>query len=180
MMLTFSVIPQTLLVTGFQSTVNPTEKPSSQTPKPINHPQLADSFTPSAVKSRVGSLEEIGSAFKAVKTVFAGLQITDTVLSELIEGKLKAIGLAIDTYEKANALKLIEEIKASAKDHQSLLKALETLETALNTNSRNRADMPVIEALGDITFGFGEDSLLDSLKNLKKEQRGYKKNRPNS
>jgi len=54
-MLTFSVIPQTLLVTGFQSTVNQAEKPSSPSPTPINHPLTADTFTPSAVKSRAGA-----------------------------------------------------------------------------------------------------------------------------
>jgi len=55
-MLTFAVVPQTRLVTGFQSMVSPVEKPSSQTPTPINQPPSADTFTPSAVKSRVGNI----------------------------------------------------------------------------------------------------------------------------
>jgi len=65
-MLTFAVMPQTRLVKGFQSTVNPTEKPSPQSPTPINHPQLAYAFTPSAVKSRAGekSPEEALAAFE--------------------------------------------------------------------------------------------------------------------
>jgi hypothetical protein len=54
-MLTFALVPQTRLVKGFQSTVNATEKTSPQSPTPINHPPSADSFTPSAVKSRVGT-----------------------------------------------------------------------------------------------------------------------------
>ena len=56
MMLTFSVVPQTLLVKGFQPTVNQTEKPSPQSPTQTIHPLTADSFTPSAVKSRAGEV----------------------------------------------------------------------------------------------------------------------------
>jgi hypothetical protein len=90
-MLTFALVPQTRLVTGFQSTVNPTEKPSPQTPKPINHPPSADSFTPSAVKSRAGngqrwSLEAynqpLGASLTAIKECLAHPSITRDVKGE--------------------------------------------------------------------------------------------------
>jgi hypothetical protein len=94
---------------------------------------------------------------------------------------LTEIGIVIeDLIGKKKALEDITRLKLMAEDLPHLIAALENLEQALNTNSRNRVDMPVIGALSDITFGFGEDSLVDSLKKLKKEQRGYKKNRRNS
>jgi hypothetical protein len=80
-MLTFALVPQTRLVTGFQSTVNPTEKPSPQTPKPINHPLTADTFTPSAVKSRAGG-KSPKEALAAVEQAFEQAGFSDQIKRE--------------------------------------------------------------------------------------------------
>jgi hypothetical protein len=86
-MLTFAVMPKTPLVTGFQLMVNPVEKPSSQSPTPINQRPSADTFTPSAVKSRVGNIELNWDSFCLldVKETLVGLNLEEFLLLDADE-----------------------------------------------------------------------------------------------
>ena len=172
MMLTFSVVPQTLLVKGFQPTVNQTEKPSPQSPTPINQPPSADSFTPSAVKSRAGNgqrwsleayKEPLGASLTAIKRILAHPSITRDV-----KGEFNTLNTIIRQYIETatNSAQAFEEIEVLKKflDEENLphlVTELEKLKSVLEQSEQAK------EALLQESEQAKEALLQDSLPLLK-------------
>ena len=130
MMLSFSVVPQTLLVKGFQPTVNQTEKPSPQTPTPINHPLTADTFTPSAVKSRAGGeLQE--QALEAFKQAFEKAGFPEHIKSETHSARQDIANFVYGKPIDGDLLEWIDHLKNIPNISEKLKSAVLELEEAL-------------------------------------------------
>ena len=135
MMLTFSVVPQTLLVKGFQPTVNQTEKPSLPSPTQTIHPLTADSFTPSAVKSRAGgNATEALEALEALKGVLNSSNFEQGVL-EKAQQPLSQLEEFINNGKTRKKMfsKAMDDLREIFKDNSSLSEALSTFQKAFRT-----------------------------------------------
>jgi hypothetical protein len=163
-MLSFSLIPKISLVTGFQPTVNQTEKPSPQTPTPINQPLPEDTFTPIPVQSRAGGF--LGDIFVKLWRIAKAEKDLKKALKNYLEA--------------SNELKL-EDYKEARQVEERLVKdsTERIIQWILEKESRTGTLTPRFQLLNrfinsDITDEEKMKSLLDLLAVLESKQQAFR------